>query len=141
MQQAINYADILDIQFAYSSNSNGFIEHDLKKGTGTEREISLDEFPTPEELWERYKETNDITPEQEKIITEPYYFTPEDKTPRYYQIIAVNRNIEAVTKGQNRILLVMAIGTGKTYTAFQIIHRLRAAKSKKRFYFYLIEIY
>ncbi|WP_283696391.1 EcoAI/FtnUII family type I restriction enzme subunit R [Clostridium perfringens] len=133
MQQAINYADILDVQFAYSSNGDGFIEHDMKKGM--EREISLDEFPTPEELWERYKETNDITPEQEEIITEPYYFTLGDKTPRYYQRIAVNRTIEAVAKGQNRILLVMATGTGKTYTAFQIIHRLRAAKSKKKVLF------
>ncbi|ELC8423195.1 EcoAI/FtnUII family type I restriction enzme subunit R [Clostridium perfringens] len=133
MQQAINYADILDVQFAYSSNGDGFIEHDMKKGT--EREISLDEFPTPEELWERYKEINDITSEQEEIITEPYYFTLGDKTPRYYQRIAVNRTIEAVAKGQNRILLVMATGTGKTYTAFQIIHRLRAAKSKKKILF------
>lgn len=133
MQQAINYADILDVQFAYSSNGDGFIEHDMKKGT--EREIALCEFPTPEELWERYKEANDITPEQEEIITEPYYFTLGDKTPRYYQRIAINRTIEAVAKGQNRILLVMATGTGKTYTAFQIIHRLRAAKSKKKILF------
>lgn len=133
MQQAINYADILDIQFAYSSNGDGFIEHDLKKGT--EREISLDEFPTPEELWERYKETNDITPEQEKIITEQYHFALGDKTPRYYQRIAINRTVEAVAKGQARILLVMATGTGKTYTAFQIIHRLRESKSKKKILF------
>ena len=133
MQQAINYADILDIQFAYSSNGDGFIEHDLKKGT--EREISLDEFPTPNELWERYKETNDITPEQEKIITEQYHFTLGDKTPRYYQRIAINRTVEAVAKGQARILLVMATGTGKTYTAFQIIHRLRESKSKKKILF------
>ena len=133
MQQAINYADILDIQFAYSSNGDGFIEHDLKKGT--EREISLDEFPTPEELWERYKEANDITPEQEKIITEQYHFALGDKTPRYYQRIAINRTVEAVAKGQARILLVMATGTGKTYTAFQIIHRLRESKSKKKILF------
>lgn len=133
MQQAINYADILDIQFAYSSNGDGFIEHDLKKGT--EREISLDEFPTPEELWERHKEANDITPEQEKIITEQYHFTLGDKTPRYYQRIAINRTVEAVAKGQARILLVMATGTGKTYTAFQIIHRLRESKSKKKILF------
>lgn len=133
MQQAINYADILDIQFAYSSNGDGFVEHDLKKGT--EREISLDEFPTPEELWERYKEANDITPEQEKIITEQYHFTLGDKTPRYYQRIAINRTVEAVAKGQARILLVMATGTGKTYTAFQIIHRLRESKSKKKILF------
>lgn len=133
MQQAINYADILDVQFAYSSNGDGFIEHDMKKGT--EREISLGEFPTPEELWGRYKEANNITPEQEEIITEPYYFALGDKTPRYYQRIAINRTVEAVAKGQSRILLVMATGTGKTYTAFQIIHRLRESKSKKKILF------
>ena len=133
MQQAINYADILDLQFAYSSNGDGFIEHDMK--SGTEREISLEEFPSPEELWNRYKGIKKITPEQEKIITEPYYFAQGDKTPRYYQRIAVNRTIEAIVKGKNRILLVMATGTGKTYTAFQIIHRLRASGAKKKILF------
>lgn len=133
MQQAINYADILDLQFAYSSNGDGFIEHDMK--TGTEKEISLDEFPSPEELWSRYKDTNKITPEQEDIITEPYYFALGDKTPRYYQRIAVNRTVEAIAKGQDRILLVMATGTGKTYTAFQIMHRLRASGAKKKILF------
>ena len=112
MQQAINYADILDLPFAYSSNGDGFIEHDMK--AGTEREISLEEFPSPEELWDRYKSIKEITPEQEKIITEPYYFQNGSKTPRYYQRIAVNRTVEAIAKGQNRILLVMATGTGKT---------------------------
>lgn len=133
MQQAINYADILDLRFAYSSNGDGFIEHDMK--SGTEREISLEEFPSPEELWNRYKGIKKITPEQEKIITEPYYFAQGDKTPRYYQRIAVNRTIEAIVKGKNRILLVMATGTGKTYTAFQIIHRLRASGAKKKILF------
>lgn len=133
LQQAINYADILDLQFAYSSNGDGFIEHDMK--TGTEKEISLDEFPSPEELWDRYKSTKQITPEQEAIITEPYYFAQGDKTPRYYQRIAVNRTVEAIAKGQDRILLVMATGTGKTYTAFQIMHRLRASGSKKKILF------
>lgn len=133
MQQAINYADILDLQFAYSSNGDGFIEHDMK--TGTEREIALDEFPSPEELWNRYKDIKEITPEQEEIITEPYYFAQGDKTPRYYQRIAVNRTVEAIAKGQDRILLVMATGTGKTYTAFQIMHRLRASGAKKRILF------
>lgn len=133
MQQAINYADILDLQFAYSSNGDGFIEHDMK--TGTEREIPLDEFPSPEELWNRYKDIKEITPEQEEIITEPYYFAQGDKTPRYYQRIAVNRTVEAIAKGQDRILLVMATGTGKTYTAFQIMHRLRASGSKKKILF------
>lgn len=133
MQQAINYADILDLQFAYSSNGDGFIEHDMK--TGTEKEISLEEFPSPEELWNRYKGIKQITPEQEEIITEPYYFAQGDKTPRYYQRIAVNRTVEAIAKGQDRILLVMATGTGKTYTAFQIMHRLRASGAKKKILF------
>ena len=133
MQQAINYAEILDLQFAYSSNGDGFIEHDMKNGT--EKEISLEEFPSPEELWNRYKGIKEITPEQEKIITEPYYFSQGDKTPRYYQRIAVNRTVEAIAKGQDRILLVMATGTGKTYTAFQIMHRLRASGAKKKILF------
>lgn len=133
MQQAINYADILDVQFAYSSNGDGFIEHDMK--TGKEREISLDEFPSPKELWNRYKNINEITDEQEEIITEPYYYKQGDKTPRYYQRVAINRTVEAIAKGQDRILLVMATGTGKTYTAFQIIHRLRASGNKKKVLF------
>lgn len=133
MQQAINYADILDLQFAYSSNGDGFIEHDMKNGT--EKEISLEEFPSPEELWNRYKDIKGITPEQEEVITEPYYFAQGDKTPRYYQRIAVNRTVEAIAQGQDRILLVMATGTGKTYTAFQIIHRLRASGTKKKILF------
>lgn len=117
MQQAINYADILDLQFAYSSNGDGFIEHDMKNGT--EKEISLEKFPSPEELWNRYKGIKGITPAQEEIITEPYYFALGDKIPRYYQIIAVNRTIEAVAKGQDRILLVMATGTGKLTLHFR----------------------
>lgn len=133
MQQAINYADILDLQFAYASNGDSFIEHDMK--TGKEREISLDEFPSPQELWNRYKSTNDITEEEEKVITEPYHYKQGDKTPRYYQRIAINRTVEAVAKGQDRILLVMATGTGKTYTAFQIIHRLRTSGSKRKILF------
>ncbi|EGT3844906.1 DEAD/DEAH box helicase family protein [Clostridioides difficile] len=133
MQQAINYADILDLQFAYSSNGDGFIEHDMKNGT--EKEISLEKFPSPEELWNRYKGIKGITPAQEEIITEPYYFALGDKIPRYYQIIAVNRTIEAVAKGQDRILLVMATGTGKTYTAFQIMYRLRSSGTKKKILF------
>jgi type I restriction enzyme R subunit len=122
MQQGLEYAAILDIPFVYSSNGDGFLEHDRTKGS--ERELSLDEFPSPDELWARYKNNESITPEQEKLITEPYYFGQGDKSPRYYQQIAINRTIEAITKGKNRILLVMATGTGKTYTAFQIIHRL-----------------
>jgi type I restriction enzyme R subunit len=131
MQQAVEYAGILDIPFAYSSNGNAFLEHDMKNGT--EREIALADFPSPDELWARYKGEQNISSEQEKLITEPYHFQlMEKREPRYYQRIAINRTIEAVAKGQNRILLVMATGTGKTYTAFQIIHRLWKAGAKKK---------
>lgn len=130
MQQAIEYAAILDIPFVYSSNGDAFLEHDIKQGK--EREIALDAFPTPDELWSRYKGDKQITLEQERLITEPYYYKIGDKTPRYYQRIAINRTIEAIAHGQNRILLVMATGTGKTYTAFQIIHRLWKSGMKKK---------
>lgn len=133
MQQGIEYAEILDVPFVYSSNGDGFIEHDMKKGT--ERELLLDEFPSPEELWRRYKEIKNITEEVEEIITEPYFYAPGDKQPRYYQRNAINRTIEAIAKGQNRILLVMATGTGKTYTAFQIIYRLWKSRRKKKILF------
>ncbi len=130
MQQAIEYAEILDVPFVYSSNGNAFLEHDMKHGT--EREIALEAFPTPDELWTRYKQDKQISSAQEPLITEPYYYKLGDKIPRYYQIIAINRTIEAVAQGQNRILLVMATGTGKTYTAFQIIHRLWKSGIKKK---------
>lgn len=130
MQQAINYADILDLPFAYSSNGDGFLEHDLINGT--EKEIPLENFPTPEELWNRYKQVNEISTKEEKVITEPYYFQLGEKKPRYYQRIAINRTVEAIAKGKNRILLVMATGTGKTFTAFHIIHKLKNAGIKKR---------
>ena len=130
IQQGIGYAEDLDIPFAYSSNGDGFYEHDMI--TGKERKIALDEFPTPKELWNRYKEEKRITEEQEKIITEPYYFLNVNKTPRYYQRIAINKTVEAIAKGQKRLLLVMATGTGKTFTAFQIIHRLYKSGLKKK---------
>lgn len=133
MQQGIEYAISLDVPFVYSSNGDGFLEHDMK--SGAEREISLEEFPSPDELWARYKGDTAMTPDEEKLITEPYYYQPGDKTPRYYQRIAINRTIEAIAKGQNRILLVMATGTGKTYTAFQIIHRLWKSGRKKKILF------
>ena len=133
MQQGIEYAEILDVAFAYSSNGDGFIEHDMIKGT--ERELSLEEFPSPEELWNRYKEVKNITDDEEEIITEPYFYTPGDKQPRYYQRNAINRTIEAIAKGQDKILLVMATGTGKTYTAFQIIYRLWKSRRKKKILF------
>lgn len=133
IQQGIDYAYDLDIPFAYSSNGDGFFEHDMI--TGEERELKLEEFPTPKQLWERYLKEKEITPEQESLITEPYYFMDINKTPRYYQRIAINKTIEAISKGQKRILLVMATGTGKTFTAFQIIHRLhKSGKMKKILY-------
>lgn len=133
MQQGIEYAECLDVPFVYSSNGDGFLEHDML--CGKEREIKLEEFPSPEELWRRYKGDTSMTSDQETLITEPYYFQPGDKTPRYYQRIAINRTIDAIAHGQNRILLVMATGTGKTYTAFQIIHRLWKSGRKKKILF------
>lgn len=137
IQQAIAYAELLDVPFAYISNGDGFIEHDRSVSTGTkERELSLSEFPTPQELWRRYCEYKSIhTVNEEKLYAQDYYPSPENKTPRYYQLTAINCTIEAIAKGQNRILLVMATGTGKTFTAFQIIWRLWKAGAKKRILF------
>lgn len=125
LQQAIEYAMILDVDFAYSSNGHAFMEHDMT--TGKEREIPIDEFPSPDELWSRHCKAHGLTNEQAEKVSEPYYYSYESITPRYYQRIAINRVIEAVAKGQKRMLLVMATGTGKTYTAFQIVWRLRKA--------------
>ncbi|MFW6029595.1 MAG: EcoAI/FtnUII family type I restriction enzme subunit R [Halanaerobiales bacterium] len=133
MQQALEYADNLDIPFVYSSNGDGFLEHD--KTTGKEKELSLSEFPSPEKLWERYRAYKGYTEKEEEIVTQDYYYEQDGKTPRYYQRVAINRTIEAIAKGQDRILLVMATGTGKTFTAFQIIHRLWKAREKKRILF------
>ncbi|WP_146066884.1 EcoAI/FtnUII family type I restriction enzme subunit R, partial [Candidatus Venteria ishoeyi] len=137
IQQAINYAEILDIPSVYSSNGDAFHEHDRTCATGQiERELPLDNFPSPEELWQRYKKHKGIkTPEAEQIITQDYFFDGSGRSPRYYQQIAINRTVEAITKGQSRILLTMATGTGKTYTAFQIIHRLWKAGAKQRILF------
>lgn len=133
MQQGFEYGEILDIPFVYSSNGDGFIEHD--RFTGKERELSLDEFPTRDELWSRYLVAKGLNKEQEEIITEPYFFKAGDKQPRYYQRNAINRTIEAIAKGQERILLVMATGVGKTYVAFNIIYRLWKSKRKKKILF------
>lgn len=130
MQQAIEYAKTLDLPFAYSTNGIAFLEHDML--TGNEREISMDDFPSPDDLWYRYKVAKNITEEEEKIINEPYYYAPGVNKPRYYQTIAINRTCEAIAKGQKRLLLVMATGTGKTYTAFQIIHRLKKSGLKRK---------
>ena len=134
MPQALNYGEILDIPFVYSSNGSGFLEHDRTgMGPTVERELTLDQFPTPQELWQRYCQWKGIdTPEAKQVVEQDYYFDGSDKAPRYYQLTAINRVIEAIARGQNRLLLVMATGTGKTYTAFQIIWRLWKSKTKKR---------
>lgn len=133
MQQGLKYGEILDIPFIYSSNGDGFIEHDRTKTEGSiERELSLSEFPSPEELWKRYKEWKGIEEEEQKAVMQDYYIDQDSFEPRYYQRIAINRTVEAISKGQNRVLLVMATGTGKTYTAFQIVYKLFKSKTKKR---------
>jgi type I restriction enzyme R subunit len=136
MQQAIATAELQDIPFAFSSNGDGFMFHD-RTGLADlqEVELALDQFPTPQELWQRYCLWKGITPEVEAIVTQDYYPSPENKQPRYYQVLAINRAIEAIATGQKRILLVMATGTGKTFTAFQIIWRLWQSKARKRILF------
>lgn len=133
IQQAIKYAEILDVPFAYSSNGDGFVEHD--RTTGKEKQISIDEFPSKEELWNRYVNQNHISSTQKKIIDTPYYYEFGAKNPRYYQRIAINKTVDAVAQGKTRIMFVLATGTGKTYTAFQIIHRLMKSGLKKRILF------
>jgi type I restriction enzyme R subunit len=136
MPQALEYAEILDLPFAYSSNGDAFLEHDRTATTGTvTREIPLDQFPSPEELWQRYCKAKGLKAEQFTIIAQDYYDDGSGKAPRYYQIIAINRTVDAIARGENRILLVMATGTGKTYTAFQIIWRLWKSGAKKRILF------
>jgi len=137
IQQALEYALILDIPCVFSSNGDGFLFHDRTGTDGKlETEIGLDDFPTPEQLWQKYKSYKGIaTPEAERVAAQDYYFDGSNRKPRYYQQIAINRTVEAIANGQNRILLVMATGTGKTYTAFQIIHRLWKAGAKKRILF------
>ncbi len=137
IQQALGYAEILDIPCAYSSNGDGFHEHDRTcSGGEIETKLTLEQFPTPETLWQRYKKYKGIeTEEQERIAAQDYFFDGTGRTPRYYQQIAINRSVEAIARGQNRILLTMATGTGKTYTAFQIIHRLWKSNTKKRILF------
>lgn len=133
MQQALEYAEILDIPYAYSSNGDAFVEHN--RLTGEERTIHLNEFPSHDELWQRYTMDAGLNEQQKQLINEPYYYKLGDKTPRYYQRVAINRSIDAIARGQERIMLVMATGTGKTYTAFQIIYRLWKAGVKKRVLF------
>lgn len=130
LQQAMTYARMLDVPFAYSSNGDGFVEHDFL--TGQEREFGLDEFPTEQELVARYKQESDLTTKQEIILEQPYYTSQNTYPPRYYQRIAINRTVDAIARGQQRILLVMATGTGKTYTAFQIVYRMLQSGLKRK---------
>ena len=130
LQQAMTYAQMLDLPFAYSSNGDGFVEHDFL--TGKERQFGLDAFPTEEELIARYKAESSMTPEQEAVIDQPYYSSQNTYPPRYYQRIAINRTVDAIARGQKRLLLVMATGTGKTYTAFQIVYRMLQSGMKHK---------
>ena len=137
IQQALEYANILDIPFVFSSNGDGFVFHDKTvKNENIETDLDLDSFPSPETLWNKFNQFRGIvTKEAEKVVGQDYYFDGSGRSPRYYQQIAINRAVEAIAKGQDRILLVMATGTGKTYTAFQIIHRLWKSGAKKRILF------
>jgi type I restriction enzyme R subunit len=136
MQQALGYATLLDVPFAFSSNGDGFLFHNKLAPDGViEREIPLDEFPKADRLWQWWAERKGLTDKQREVVTQDYYSDGTDKIPRYYQIIAINKTVEAIARGENRVLLVMATGTGKTYTAFQIIWRLWKARTKKRILF------
>lgn len=130
LQQAMTYAKMFDLPFAYSSNGDGFAEHDFL--TGKERQLKMDEFPTEVELVSRFKEESGMTPTQEAVIEQPYYSSQNTYPPRYYQRIAINRTVDAIARGQNRLLLVMATGTGKTYTAFQIVYRMLQSGLKRK---------
>ncbi|ELE4456173.1 DEAD/DEAH box helicase family protein [Salmonella enterica] len=135
MQQALGYAHLLDVPFVFATNGDGFIFHDKTATGAIEREIALDEFPTPEELWQKYCQWKGYTAAQMPIVTQDYYNDGSEKRLRYYQLQAINKTLEAVSNGQNRLLLVMATGTGKTLTAFHIIWRLWRSGVKKRILF------
>ncbi|EKY6042037.1 DEAD/DEAH box helicase family protein [Escherichia coli] len=137
MQQGIEYARLLDVPFVFATNGDGFIFRDATAAEGEclEKQITLDDFPSPAELWQKFCLWKGYTQAQLPVITQDYYDDGSGKSPRYYQLQAINKTIEAVSNGQNRVLLVMATGTGKTYTAFQIIWRLWKSKNKKRILF------
>jgi type I restriction enzyme R subunit len=136
IQQGLDYAATLDIPFVFSSNGDGFLFHDRTGASATkESNLNLDAFPSPSNLWARYRAWKGLSPDAEHIVLQDYFDDGSGKTPRYYQVNAVNAAIEAIAKGRDRILLVMATGTGKTYTAFQIIWRLWKTGSKKRILF------
>lgn len=136
MQQGLGYADMLQVPFVFSSNGDGFLFHNKIATDGIiERELGLEEFPSADTLWQWWSAYRGLTEQQESLVTQDYYSDGSNKTPRYYQLLAINKTIEAIAKGQNRVLLVMATGTGKTFTAFQIIWRLWKSKTKKRILF------
>jgi type I restriction enzyme R subunit len=136
MQQALTGAEALDVPFAFSTNGDAFLEHDRTGADGAvEREIPLAAFPSPAELWQRHCAARNLKPAELAVIAQDYHADASGKAPRYYQQVAINRTMEAIAKGQNRILLVMATGTGKTYTAFQIIWRLWRARARRRILF------
>ena len=136
MQQGLSYADMLDVPFVFSSNGDGFLFHNKIATDGViEKELPLDEFPSPETLWQWWAAHKGLNEAQAALVTQDYYSGESGKEPRYYQQLAINKTTEAIARGQNRILLVMATGTGKTFTAFQIIWRLWKAKAKKRILF------
>ena len=137
MQQGLSYAETLDLPFAFSSNGDGFLFHDRTgQAEQVETALALDRFPSPQDLWQRYCAWKGLaTAESREAVETPYYDDGSGKLPRYYQVNAINRSIEAIARGQQRILLVMATGTGKTYTAFQIIWRLWKSKARKRILF------
>ncbi|MCG6261842.1 DEAD/DEAH box helicase family protein [Vibrio vulnificus] len=135
MQQGLDYASLLDVPFVFASNGDGFIFHDKTNPEQLETEIRLEDFPSPLMLWEKYCQWKGYSDEQLPLITQAYYDDGSGKSPRYYQLNAINKTIEAVSEGQDRVLLVMATGTGKTYTAFQIIWRLWKSGAKKRILF------
>lgn len=137
LQQALGYAEILDLPSAFSSNGEGFAYHNrvAEDGAETETSFGMDEFPDPEILYERYRTFHGIDPDEKTLVEEPYHLDSAGKEPRYYQVEAINRTIEAIAKGRKRVLLVMATGTGKTYTTFQIIWRLWKAEKAKRILF------
>jgi len=136
MQQGLGYADMLQVPFVFSSNGDGFLFHNNIAADGIiERELALHEFPSAQTLWQGWAAYRGLDGQQHHIITQDYYSDGSDKTPRYYQLLAINKTIEVIATGQNRILLVMATGTGKTFTAFQIIWRLWKARAKKRILF------
>jgi type I restriction enzyme R subunit len=136
MQQGLGYAEMLQVPFVFSSNGDGFLFHNkIAKDGVIERELALHELPSPDLLWQWWAEHLGLNSAQSELVSQDYYSDGSNKTPRYYQLLAINKTIEAIAKGQDRLLLVMATGTGKTYTAFQIIWRLWKSKTKKRILF------